>query len=428
MKYSIPYGKGSQEFDVRGARVVFSGEMTHLPGISDIRAELFKSLDFPIASKPFSDLASGKKNIVLLVEDNTRSTPLDVLLPMVLDYLNGCGVPDEAVTLLTAPGTHRMMTDVELLAKLGADVMQRVRVVQHDAADKSSMEDLGEIDAGGYALPVRINRLALEADLLVGVGSIVPHSDAGFSGGAKIVQPGVCDFVTTQATHRAAGFCTDIPLGMEEGNPCREGIDAVGRIAGLAFIINIVKNYNGQIAGIFCGDYMKAHREGVKLAKKSFSVEMDELADIVVASSSPADMDYWQGIKGLTAAYFAVKQGGTVILAAPCPEGLAHNHPLYARWLASSIGEITEGIKNASPYDLDTDVISAVVALGSRRVLARAKVYIVSEGLTKDDITSMGCVPAVSIQDALDDALAEAPGSTVGILPKGGIALPVLKH
>lgn len=427
MKYSIPYGKGSQEFDVRGARVVFSGEMTHLPGISDIRAELFKSLDFPIASKPFSDLASGKKNIVLLVEDNTRSTPLDVLLPMVLDYLNGCGVPDKAVTLLTAPGTHRMMTDVELLAKLGADVMQRVRVVQHDAADKSSMEDLGEIVAGGYALPVRINRLALEADLLVGVGSIVPHSDAGFSGGAKIVQPGVCDFVTTQATHRAAGFCTDIPLGMEEGNPCREGIDAVGRIAGLAFIINIVKNYNGQIAGIFCGDYMKAHREGVKLAKKSFSVEMDELADIVVVSSSPADMDYWQGIKGLTAAYFAVKRGGTVILAAPCFEGLAHNHPLYARWLASSISEITEGIKKASPYDLETDVISAVVALGSRRVLARAKVYIVSEGLTEDDIKSMGCIPAASIQDALDDALAQAPESTVGILPRGGIALPVLK-
>lgn len=428
MRYSIPYGKTELLFDTRGARVLFTGEMTNLPAVADIRKELFRALDAPIASQPLAALAQGKKKILFLVEDNTRETPLNVILPIIVEYLNKAGVPDEAISFLTAPGTHRVMTDEEIRAKLGDEIVRRFKVAQHDATDASLIKDMGEIDVAGYKLPVHINRLALEADLLIGVGNIVPHSDAGFSGGAKIVQPGICDFVTTQATHRAAGFCHDIPLGMAEGNPCRAGIDAVGKAANLAFIINVVKNYNGEVAGIFCGDYLKAHRAGVEMAKRSFCIEMEEHADIVVASSYPADIDYWQGIKGLTSAYFAVKPGGVIILAAPCSEGMVHNHPLYAHWLASPIEEVIDAIKSSSPYDMETDVVAAVVALGSKRTLKRAKVYMVSEGLTEDEIKHIGYTPAHSVQEALDDALAEKPGATVGILPQGGISLPILKH
>lgn len=428
MRYSIPYGKTELQFDTRGARVLFTGEMANLPAVANIREELFRALDAPIASRPLADLAQGKEKILFLVEDNTRETPLDVILPIIMEYLNKAGVPDKAISFLTAPGTHRVMTDEEIRAKLGDEIVRRFKVVQHDATDADQIQDMGEIEVEGYKLPVHINKLALEADLLIGVGNIVPHSDAGFSGGAKIVQPGICDFVTTQATHRAAGFCPDIPLGMAEGNPCRAGIDAVGKAANLAFIINIVKNYSGGIAGIFCGDYLKAHRAGVEMAKRSFCVEMEEQADIVVASSYPADMDYWQGIKGLTAAYFAVKQGGAIILAAPCVEGMVHNHPLYAHWLASPIDEIIHAIESSSPYDMETDVISAVVALGSKRTLKRAKVYMVSDGLTKDEIKNIGYIPASSIQEALDDALAEKPDAALGILPQGGVSLPILKR
>ena len=155
---------------------------------------------------------------------------------------------------------------------------------------------------------------------------------------------------------------------------------------------------------------------------------MDEQADIVVASSYPADIDYWQGIKGLTSAYFAVKQGGAIILAAPCSEGMVHNHPLYAHWLASPFEDVLNAIKSSSPYDMDTDVIAAVVALGSRRTLKRAKVYMVSDGLTDEEIRNIGYIPAGSVQEALDAALAEKPDATVGILPQGGISLPILKH
>ena len=428
MKYSIPYGSKFLEVDTRGNKVVFEGKMTNIAPVADVKEELLKALRAPIASPSLAELAQGKKNILFLVEDNTRETPLDILLPIVVDYLNDNGIPDEAISFLTAPGTHRVMTQEEVRAKLGDEIVRRFKVEQHDATDSSLIANLGELDVEGYKLPVRINKLALEADLLIGVGNIVPHSDAGLSGGAKIVQPGICDFVTTQATHRAAGFCADIPLGVLDNNPCRAGIDAVGKIANLAFIINVVKNQEGEVAGIFCGDYIEAHRAGSELARQSFCIEMDELADIVIASSYPADIDYWQGIKGVTSAYFAVKPGGVIILASPCYEGMAHNHPLYAQWLASPIEEVRKGIMEASPYDTDTDIISAVVALDGCRARERAKIYMVSEGLTPEQIRGICYTPAKTIQEALDAAIAAKPDATIGLLPLGGISLPVLKR
>ncbi len=426
MKCSIPYGDTIATFDTFTNRVLFVGDMVSPPPVADFKGALIHSLDSPIASPSLATLARDKKNILLLVEDNTRDTPLTDMLPIVTDYLEASGAPRSAIQFLIAHGTHRLMTDKEVRKKLGDFIVDTFAVYQHDASKTGELVDLGEIEMEEYSLPVRINRRALEADLLIGVGNIVPHSDAGFSGGAKIVQPGICDFVTTQATHRSAGLCSDIPLGMLDGNPCRAGIDAVGGVANLAFIINVVKNCDGEVAGFFCGDYMKAHRAGVELSRKSWSVEVRELADIVVASSSPADMDYWQGIKGLTSAYFAVKPGGAIILVAPCYEGLVHNHPLYAYWLAQPIGILEEAIRKASPYDLETDVISAVVALGSRRTLERAEVYMVSDGLSDQEIRDMGYTPADTVQEALDAALLKHPDATIGVLPLGGISLPFL--
>ena len=132
---------------------------------------------------------------------------------------------------------------------------------------------------GDYSIPVHVNRYALQADLLIGIGNIVPHCDAGYSGGAKILQPGVCDFVTTSATHAAAGFCPDIPLGMADGNPCRIGMEEVAKIAGLAFIVNTVKNCDGEVAGIFAEIYQGTQR-GSKTAERSFSIRVPEPADI----------------------------------------------------------------------------------------------------------------------------------------------------
>lgn len=428
MKYSIPYGESALSFTAPEERVIFTGEMTNIPKVEDMEEAIVQAITRPIGAAPLGELARGKKNIVFLIEDATRSTPLAAMMPIIVDYLNFCGVPDDAMSFLTAPGTHRILTDEEITEKIGPDMVRRFKVRQHDATIAEDIADLGSVNAGGYNIPVHVNKYALNADLLIGLGNIIPHSDAGFSGGAKILQPGICDFVTTSATHAAAGFCPDIPLGMVEGNPCRHGIEEVAKIAKLAFIINVVKNYCGDVAGVFAGDFVKAHREGVKLARKSFKVSLPALADIVIVSSSPADMDYWQAEKGVTSAYFAVKEGGIIIFAAPCTEGLAHNHPRFRDWLSLSLDEALKRLRALSPEDTESDMISAVLAICNCRVRNRARIFSISEGLSDCDLAAMQYTPYPNIDAALAEALRLIPEATIGILPKGGISLPILKH
>lgn len=427
MKYSIPYGSRCAEFDVPEDRVLFTGAMTRLPALPDLERSILNALDTPFGTPPLRTLAMGRKKIVILVEDATRATPVAKLLPTLIRYLNEAGVPDEAISFLTAPGTHRVMTGKEIEEKLGADIVHRFAIRQHDATKAEDMVDLGTVTAGGYRIPVHINRHAMEADLLIGLGNIVPHSDAGYSGGAKILQPGVCDFVTTSATHIAAGFCPDIPLGRVEGNPCRQGMEEVARRANLAFILNVVLNHEGQVCGIFGGDFVQAHRAGVCLSEQSFSVPIEEQADIVVVSSSPADLDYWQAEKGVIGAYFAVKKGGIIIFAAPCTEGLAHNHPKFLEWLALPLDEVLSRLRALSPEDAEADAVSGVLAVCNCRVRERARIFCVSDGLRKEEYEALQYIPYPTVQEALDEALRRIPDGTVGILPKGGICLPVLR-
>ncbi len=426
MRYDIPYGNRKVSFEAPEKSVIFEGEMSDIPPLEHFEKEHIFSLESPLGTPPLKELARGKKNIVFLVEDSTRSTPLDIIMPVITGYLNENGVPDGAMSFLTAPGTHRLMTDGEILEKLGPEMVRRFKVVQHDATAREDMVDIGTVMAGNYEIPAHVNRYALAADLLVGIGNIVPHCDAGYAGGAKILQPGVCDFVTTSATHAAAGFCPDIPLGVADGNPCREGIEEVARIAGLAFIVNIVKNYRNEIAGVFSGDFIKAHREGIKLAEKSFRITVPEPADIVIVSSWPSDMDYWQATKGVSCAYFAVKKGGVIIFAAPCDEGLAHNHPLFREWLSLPLDEALRRLRAASPEDVEADMVSAVLAICNCRARDKARIFSVTEGLSKEDIAAMGYTPFPTVQEALDKALELIPGATIGIIPMGGISLPII--
>ncbi len=158
-------------------------------------------------------------------------------------------------------------------------------------------------------------------------------------------------------------------------------------------------------------------------------MDIPELADLVVVSSSPADLDYWQAIKGVTSAYFAVKEGGIILFAAPCHEGLAHNHPHFREWLALPLNEVLRRLKAASPEDVEADMVSAVLAVCNCRVRDRARVFSVTSGLTGEDIQAMGYTPFGDIQAGLDEALGLLPEeATIGILPKGGIALPRLKE
>ncbi|HWQ30883.1 MAG TPA: lactate racemase domain-containing protein [Negativicutes bacterium] len=318
------------------------------------------------------------------------------------------------------------MTEKELLDKVEKEIYEKIKIVQHDFTKEEDIVDLGFVKVGGINFPVLVNRRVLDADYIIGLGNIIPHSDAGFSGGGKIIQPGICGAASTSATHIAGALMEEIPLGNLENNLCRKGIDEVAKKVGLKFIINVVLTPQEEVIGVFAGDMIKAHWEGAELSRKVYGVRLPELADIVVVSSSPCDIDYWQAEKGLAAAYFAVKKDGIIIFAAPCYEGLEHNHPKLREWAKYSYKEACKQAVGIPYGDKEADLVAADIAMANSRVREKARILIISEHLSKEDIKLLGYESFEGLQEAVDFALREKPGARIGLLPRGGDSLPYI--
>ena len=424
-KISIPYGNESLTAQIPEDLLLFSGEMTTLRALENFEEDLRRKLDRPVGCAPLKSLISPKDQILVLVEDNTRNTPVKRILPVLLTYLEKAGLPLKNIEILTAPGTHRVMTEKELTDKIGEGIAQKVKVSQHDFRDTGAIADLGAVWVGESRIPVQVNRKVLEADFLIGIGDIVPHSDAGFSGGAKIVQPGVCGFATTAATHIAGALLEEIPLG-EVMNPCRLGMEEVARQVQLRFIINVIKNCQNEVVEVVTGDFVQAHRQGVVAARKSFGVPIPDLAEVVIVSSYPCDIDYWQAEKGLISAYFAVKKGGIIIFVAPCPEGMEHNHPRLRDWVKMSYAEACAAARKTSPEDTRADLIAADLAICNARIREKADVFLVSDGLNEEDSRILGYRKFATLAQAVEKALGRFPKGRFGLLPRGGDCLPIL--
>ncbi|MFO7706863.1 MAG: nickel-dependent lactate racemase [Desulfobacterales bacterium] len=425
LNISVPYGRDFLKARLPVERLQFTGQMERLPALPDFEQGLRGALEQPIGCAPLHELVAAKSKVLILVEDNTRNTPVDKILPVLLCWLQQAGVGEAAIEILTAPGTHRVMTEVELEAKLGAGIRNRFRVSQHDFRKIESLKDLEPVRVGRSVIPLQVNRKALEADFVIGIGDIVPHCDAGFSGGAKILQPGICGYATTAATHVAAALLEEIPLGVVD-NPCRIGMEEVARRVGLRFIINVVKNFQNEVIAVVAGDFIAAHRRGVEISRRSFGVPVPAPADVVIVSSYPCDIDYWQAEKGIISAYFAVCQGGVIIFAAPCPEGLETNHPRLRDWLRLSYADACAKAMASSPEDPQADLVAADLAILNSRIREKAQIFLVSDGLTTEDSRILGYSKFGSLQEAVDAAFRQRPGASVGVLPRGGDCLPIL--
>ncbi len=421
---SIPYGTSCLKARLPVEKPLFSGEMEPLPALSDFEGRLLQVLDRPTGSKPLKDRVTPRDRILILVEDNTRHTPVRRILPVLVDYLRRADIGLEQIEILTAPGTHRVMTRSELEEKIGEEILDTIRVSQHDFQDLDGLEDLGPVRVGRSVIPVQVNRKALEADFVIGLGDIIPHCDAGYSGGAKILQPGICGYATTAATHIACALLDEIPLGVVD-NPCRLGMEEVARRVGLSFIVNVVKNFRNEVVEIVAGDFVEAHRQGIEHSRRSFGVPFPAPADMVIVSSYPADIDFWQAEKGLISAYFTVKQGGVIVFVAPCPEGLEHNHPRLREWVKLSYGDACAAARALSPADTHADLISADLAICNARIREKADIFLVSDGLTEEESKLLGYTRFPGLQEAIDAAAARFPGGSIGILPRGGDCLPV---
>jgi nickel-dependent lactate racemase len=384
----------------------------------DDQAALVRGFSTPISAPRLRDAARGRKSVLILIDDGTRFTPTPAILPHVIDELHAGGLADPQIRFLTAQGTHRKMEEEEVARKLGP-LHGRFRVFQHDWKNPAELHRFGTTRDG---TPVTANRLVAEADYVIGVGSIVPHRVKGFGGGAKIMFPGVAG---PEMQHRnqweASMQMSETVMGVPD-NSMRLRMEEAAEIAGLRYIVNVVLDGAGHIAGCYCGDFRAAFREGCNKSREICAAHMPRRAEIVLIDSYPADRDFWQSAKGLYAATMAVKDGGTIILVSPNPEGVASNHKNVLEIGYRKHAELVAMVQRGEVEDLVGVAILADVA----QIIDKAQCIIASPGVNQKDAEKLGLVWAPDGQRALEMAFeGQGRDARVAVLRHGGHILPL---
>lgn len=397
MKYKMPYEWVDKiEVDDRNLVGIFSPKIfTSTQNEDEVIREGF---DSPIGTKLLRDAAKGAKKVLILSDDNTRPTPVYKLLPIVLKELKMAGVPNQNISILMSLGTHREMGDEEIDRKLGNGIRQRFKIFNHQWNNIDDMINLGRSKAGNDIL---INKKVVESDFVIGIGNIVPHPAAGFSGGGKIINPGCVSDKTCGAFHWESVKLKPCEVVGVRDNPMIQMINEVAEKAGLRFIVNTILDGENRIVRVVTGHPSKAHKEGCKTAIEVYGVKIPEKADIVICDSHPADLEMWQAIKGLCAADVVVKDNGVIIMATPCPEGSSKEHPEIEQYGYRSFNETENLIKQG--------LISFVVGhhlVRSYHLINHSKcIFIVSNHLSNKTIASLGFCPAKTITDAHKQAI-----------------------
>jgi lactate racemase len=385
----------------------------------DEEAILRQGFERPIGAPRLRSAVRAGHRVLILIDDATRLTPIARILPHVLDELHAGGVADDRIELLQAPGTHRPMTDAELREKLGP-IHGKYPVHEHHYRDWATLHHFGHTRDG---TPVTANRRLVQADFVLGIGSIVPHRIKGFSGGAKIVFPGVSGpEMMERSQWEASQRLSEAVMGVPE-NPMRFRIEEAARLAGLRYIVNVVYDIGRTIVGCYAGDFVRAHREGCKRSREVYGVHLPTRADIVLIDSHSADRDFWQSAKGPYAGTVAVKNGGSLILVSPNPEGIAKNHENLLEIGYRPHAEIVRMVRDGEVED----IIGAAILADISQIVDKTDCIMVSPGVKPDEAERIGFRYAESAQQALAMAFErQAAGASVAVLRYGGHILPIV--
>jgi nickel-dependent lactate racemase len=382
--------------------------------VDDEQAALESALDAPIGCLPLLELARGKKTAAIGVCDITRPAPNSRTLPPLLERLHRAGIPVEGVTILIATGLHRGATPDEINTIVGPEIAAKYRIVNHDAKAFAEHRYLGET---GRGTPAYIDERFMAADLHITLGFIEQHLMLGFSGGRKLIAPGVAAQETIKVIH-SPRFIRE-PLAKEgstQGNPLHAELLEIARMARHDFILDVTLTQDRKISGVFAGDAVQAHAAGVAFVERTSLELLAEPVDAVITSAAgyPLDLTFYQCVKGITAAAHMVKPGGRILLVGQCAEGVGS--PEFARRLSamksfdSFLGE-TRG----TPVEVDQWQLEKLALAGERYDL-----FFYTPGVTRGQLGFLGDWAYGSIAEALAATLDGLPdGARVALVPEG---------
>ena len=397
MKIQFPYGKTHLEYDFEAVNVLTSSIESYDPGKS-AQALVEEAMHAPVNSACLQELVKDKQKIVIIASDHTRPVPSKVMLPPMLSAIRE-GNPNADITILIATGCHRETTKEELVAKFGQNIVDSEKIVVHDCDDTSNMVNLGTLPSGGQC---RINRIAVEADLLLAEGFIEPHFFAGFSGGRKSVLPGVAARETVLANHCSEFIAHPCArTGILEDNPIHRDMLWAAKQAKLRYIVNVVLNGEKEVIYAVAGELETAHKKGTDFLSQLCGVET-EPADIVLSTNGgyPLDQNVYQAVKGMTAAEAAVKEGGVIIMLADSSDGLGGDHFYHQLADEKDINKTMELFLSRGRNETVPDQWQSQIFI---RILQKATVIYISK-LDDKIIEAMHMIPAKNLEDAMKKA------------------------
>ncbi len=419
------YGKEGLEIKVNPAWNATVFETKKLKIVKDPVQAIRNAIKGPIGSDPLQKIAARKKNlnqICIVASDATRPVPSQVILEALVSELNDYGIQDDKIVVLIATGLHRCSREDELERILGKKLKERLRVVDHDATNKKSLNIVGTTKDGA---PIYVNKTYCESDLKILTGYVEPHFFFGFSGGRKSIVPGIAGAETIQFNHSAENIAHACArFGVYKENPMsKHSLEATNKV-GVDFVVNVCINEKHQITQVAAGNVEKVHDTLVEFQLQNIFREIKEPFDIVLCGNGgyPLDLNLYQAVKSMAIGEMAVKEGGTIVSVNEMSDGVGH--------------ENFQALINTgkSPETIYNEVLSKKIVVPDQweiqilaRVLMKAEVIIVSK-LKNDEIGNIGLKYAESVEMAIEKSLKKhGPNARILFLPNGPQVLPLLR-
>ncbi len=420
MRITLDYGRTGLPVELPDDRVVGLLAIRPSSPLADPETAVVRAMENPIGTPPLSQLARARKNACILVCDITRPVPNRIILPSMLGTLEEQGIARKDILILIATGLHRPNEGAELEEMAGPEIAGRYRIENHHGKVLEEHDYLGTTPRG---VPVYLDRRYVRADLKITTGLIEPHLMAGYSGGRKVICPGIAALETVKIWHGPQFLeHPKADCGILDGNPVHEENTRIAKMAGCDFIVNVCLDGQRRLTWVGAGDMEKAWLEGVRFVEQVVRVGMPEPVDIVVTSCAgyPLDTTWYQAVKGLTGALPIVKKGGTIVMAASLSEGLGS--PEFQRLLAENqdLKLFKERILGKDYFVMDQWQLEELA-----KVVEHCRVKVVSDGLPPETLRRCHVEPAASVEQAVADSLTQhGPKARIAVIPKGPYVLP----
>lgn len=421
-RISLAYGQGGLDIDLPADRTLVV-EPSYAPAAADQHQEVMRAMREPVTGPPLRDLLRPGATVAISMCDGTRAQPRHIVIPAVLEAFEGV-IRLEDVVILVATGTHRGNSPEEIREMVGDEVADSVEIINHDARDRDSLVYLG---VHGNGVPVWLNKRWVNADIRITTGFVEPHFFAGFSGGPKLVAPGLAGLDTVLTLHNAQRIGDRrATWGICEGNPVHDDVRAVvGAVGKVDFALDVVLNREQAIVQAFGGPVLEMHAEARKLTRKLAMSPVPSLFEVVVTTGSgyPLDQNLYQAVKGISAAATVVRPGGTIVCAAECRDGFP-DHGSYREVLASA----------ESPKALFDNISQRAETIPDQwqaqiqaSLQIQARVVMHTSYLSDAALATAHLEQTADIERTVMESLAAAgPDARVCVLPEGPQTIPYL--